>query len=398
MHKKSRHRSLLWMLGAAMLLFLAACGEQETPTTTFGLTVEVNGDGAVTSEPAGIDTAAGDTSVDFDEGEEVTLTATAGADSTFDGWTGECDSTTGNECTVTMDAAKTVTATFVADSTSTFALDVTVDGEGTVTSDPAGIDTAAGDASFDFEEGTEVTLTATDAGDGVFDSWSGDCDSATDNECTITMDAAKSVTAAFTQVNSLSVAISTGDDDAEELLDGSSESSVRYPAGHTYTHSDDLEMTYDDGTEPGHQAVGLRFQGIDVPAGATITSASISFTADGDSSGAVTLTISGQSEADPATFNDDADEDATSDISSRPRTTEVTWDPTDWTNLESYETGDLSAIVQEIVDLGGWASGNAMAFVVDGPDAAPLRRAFTYDFADGVDPGTYAPVLNIEWE
>ena len=47
----------------------------------------------------------------YDSGTPVTLTATPDPDSTFTSWT-NCDSVSGNICTITMNANKSVTATF----------------------------------------------------------------------------------------------------------------------------------------------------------------------------------------------------------------------------------------------------------------------------------------------
>jgi hypothetical protein len=70
------------------------------------------GQGTVTSAPAGVD--CGTTcKVSIEEGSEVTLTAVAATGSKFAGWKG-CDSASGNECTVTMSAARQVTAKFTA--------------------------------------------------------------------------------------------------------------------------------------------------------------------------------------------------------------------------------------------------------------------------------------------
>ncbi|MDZ7708661.1 MAG: hypothetical protein U5J97_12365 [Trueperaceae bacterium] len=112
MQTNHRHRSLSGCWEPRCFWSWRPAGTQTTPTTTFDLSVTAV-DGDVVSDPAGIDTAAGDTSFAFDEGTEVTLTASADAGFVFDGWSGDCDATTGNECTVTMDAAKSVTATFV---------------------------------------------------------------------------------------------------------------------------------------------------------------------------------------------------------------------------------------------------------------------------------------------
>jgi hypothetical protein len=70
------------------------------------------GQGRVTSAPAGIDCGAS-CKVEFAEGTEVTLTATADPGSRFAGWQG-CGNVTGDECTVTISGARKVTAAFTA--------------------------------------------------------------------------------------------------------------------------------------------------------------------------------------------------------------------------------------------------------------------------------------------
>jgi hypothetical protein len=151
------------------------------------------GFGTVTTNPAGIDCGATCQS-DFDYGTVVTLTAAATTGSTFAGWTGEGCSGTG-DCTVTMTAARSVTATFTLDQ---FTLTVAKDGtgSGTVTSNPAGIDCGA-TCQSDFGYGTVVTLTAAAATGSTFAGWTGEGCSGT-GDCTVTMTAARSVTATFT--------------------------------------------------------------------------------------------------------------------------------------------------------------------------------------------------------
>jgi hypothetical protein len=72
-------------------------------------------------------------------------------------------------------------------------------GSGTVTSDPAGISCGT-DCSETYNYNTIVTLTATAAIGSTFTGWSGSGCSGT-GTCTVTMDAAKSVTANFTLTN-----------------------------------------------------------------------------------------------------------------------------------------------------------------------------------------------------
>ena len=85
-------------------------------------------------------------------------------------------------------------------------LAVSVTGSGTVTSNPAGIDCPS-ICSQTFAGGPQVTLTATPSGGSnwVFSGWSGACSGG--GPCTVTMNAAQSVTATFVQGYMLSVSV-----------------------------------------------------------------------------------------------------------------------------------------------------------------------------------------------
>jgi hypothetical protein len=91
-------------------------------------------------------------------------------------------------------------------------LSVAVSGSGSVVSVPAGI-TCGATCSASFATATSVTLTATPAAGQVFSGWGGDC-AGTAATCTLTMQAARTVTAGFNappaSTFALSVAISGG--------------------------------------------------------------------------------------------------------------------------------------------------------------------------------------------
>jgi YVTN family beta-propeller protein len=141
----------------------------------FVLTLATVGSGTITANPLPV----GGT---YGAGTVVTLTATPAANFQFAGWSGAC---TGSSCSVTMDAAKSVTATFTVKQ---FMLTLTTVGSGTITANPLPVGGTYG-------AGTVVTLTATPAANFQFAGWSGAC---TGSNCSVTMDAAKSVTATFT--------------------------------------------------------------------------------------------------------------------------------------------------------------------------------------------------------
>lgn len=101
------------------------------------------------------------------------------------------------------DPTATVTITNFSAPTAAFELTVSTTGDGTVTSDPAGIDCGA-DCSETYPDGTEVTLTETPNPGFAFDGWSGDCATAgTDTDATITMDADRTCGASFSPLTSL---------------------------------------------------------------------------------------------------------------------------------------------------------------------------------------------------
>lgn len=167
-----------------------------TPPGSATLTVGKAGDGSgiVTSTPDGID-CGNECSEHFPEGTKVELVATAADGSALDSWDG-CDSSQGDECTVLMGGNTAVTATFAQ---VTRDLMVEVVGEGSVTSEPVGVDIGGpGSESAPFEAGAAVELTASAAEGWAFDRWSGDCDSTSADVCTLNMDSDKAVSATFT--------------------------------------------------------------------------------------------------------------------------------------------------------------------------------------------------------
>ena len=124
-----------------------------------------------------------------------------------------------------------------------------------------------------------------------------------------------------------------------------------------------------------------------VPSGATVVNAYVQFQARRATSVATNLTIRGQASDNAATFST-----AAFNISSRPRTTSsAQWSPPPWTTVgeagANQRTSDLSAVLQEIINRPGWASGNALALIITG---SGKRTAEAFE-------GARAPVLHIEF-
>jgi hypothetical protein len=133
----------------------------------------------------------------------VTLTATPAAGSVFKSWTG-CTAVAGtNTCTITVNAARTVSAKFEPNAIS---LSAVTSGTGAGTVSGAGLACTTGSTDGcttlvpnpdDTSSYEVVTLTATPAAGSVFKSWSGCTAVAGTSTCTVTVNAAKTVTARF---------------------------------------------------------------------------------------------------------------------------------------------------------------------------------------------------------
>jgi type IV pilus assembly protein PilY1 len=139
---------------------------------------------------------------------------------------------------------------------------------------------------------------------------------------------------------------------------------------------------------PEPQIVGLRFQYVDIPKGATIKKASIDFKSAAAADGNATFTIkaenSGNAEAFVAETGNISDRNTFADS--------VTWDVGSWDSETSYSTPDLAPLVENIVGHANWCGGKNLAFIISGSSDA-LHRVWSYDG----DPNA-APKLNVEFE
>ena len=175
-------------------------------------------------------------------------------------------------------------------------------------------------------------------------------------------------TLAQTQVTSR---VSASSDDAEQR--GSNATSS--PGG-MYLNSSDLELVR-DGSSRGNQLIGMRFRGLNIPQGATITSAYVQFTTDETNSGTTNLTIRGEDSNNASAFTS-----SNGNISSRALTSaSVAWNNVPaWNRVgqasSNQRTPDLKTIIQEIVNRNAWQSGNAMVIIISGTGE---RTAESYD-------------------
>ncbi|MCW8964033.1 MAG: PilC/PilY family type IV pilus protein, partial [Gammaproteobacteria bacterium] len=175
------------------------------------------------------------------------------------------------------------------------------------------------------------------------------------------------------------------------------------------TKSADLEVSYCSPVAPDKSWVGLRFQDVGVPQGATITSASISLTAAvtnanvGVAGEQLDIRIENSSDVTNTFSNTFPDR-----VRDRPlMPTSIPWsgaqmaaiDPANplWIQGDSYKTPELKTLVQAVVDRTDWCGGNSMGFHFEGRDTFPthnlMRAIQSYDG----DPGS-APVLNLTYD
>ena len=170
--------------------------------------------------------------------------------------------------------------------------------------------------------------------------------------------------------------VSQSSDDAEENI----------ATGYVSLTSSDLELT-EDGTTV--QLVGVRFQGLNIPPGATIQNSWLQFTTDETGAGLPGLIISGEAADNASAFTNIG-----GNISSRALTTSnISWSPSDWNTIgeagSPQQTSDISQIIQEIVNRPGWNSLSALALIISGTGD---RTAESFD---GSPSG--APILYVEY-
>jgi VCBS repeat-containing protein len=173
---------------------------------------------------------------------------------------------------------------------------------------------------------------------------------------------------------SLDVRVSQSTDDAEESA-----------SGRMYLDSSDLELVY-DGSD---QKVGMRFTGINIPQGSTVTNSYVQFRVDEVNTESTSLTIQGENTDQASPFTS-----ARYGISARAKmAAAVTWNPNPWPVIGAagtdQRTPNIASVIQEIVNRPGWVAGNSLATIITGTGH---RTAVSYD---GNPAG--APMLHIEY-
>lgn len=162
------------LISFTVLIFLG-CSTENTPIYT--LSTNVTPQEAGTVSPA---------NGEFDEGSEISVTATANQGWVFSGWQGDQNGTT-NPATILLNSNKTITAQF---EQLEYELTLETVGEGAIQEQIVATKTES------YQEGTSIQLTAVPNTGWEFIEWTGDLSGST-NPATITMDSEKSVSAVF---------------------------------------------------------------------------------------------------------------------------------------------------------------------------------------------------------
>ncbi|WP_439100690.1 PilC/PilY family type IV pilus protein [Congregibacter sp.] len=108
---------------------------------------------------------------------------------------------------------------------------------------------------------------------------------------------------------------------------------------------------------------GLRFDGLDVPRGATISEAYLLFTAERDFTSQYDLEIGVELSGDTSTFTA-----APGNITNRDLSTErVSWEGSmTHSSGDTFQSPDISSLVEQVAGRNDWCGGNALSLVVNG--------------------------------
>jgi type IV pilus assembly protein PilY1 len=168
----------------------------------------------------------------------------------------------------------------------------------------------------------------------------------------------------------LVVPVVSSNDDATEI------NSVMNNNSNILTLSQDTNTVY----------TGLRYQDINIPRGATITSAAIRFASSGINTATTDFIIKGEATGDSQEF-----ESTNNNISGRDQTAaQIVWDANNaWPNFEeTILSPDITNIIQEIVNRSDWCGGNSLAIILETANmiAGSDRRSFSNDEGNSRSP------------
>jgi hypothetical protein len=182
---------------------------------------------------------------------------------------------------------------------------------------------------------------------------------------------------------SLNIALTANDQDAVESMDGTGYSATGNNHSVTSHSSDESVRT----------AMGMVFQGVNIPRNSIITAATVSIEIDKIAKDTAELAI------DLENVDSADDFTATADVATRAgnmtgATPTATWSAA---NIGAGVTTspDFADQVQAIIDRAGWVSGNAMCVLLVGSDASTAAEALLVDTFDHATKA--APEIDITW-
>ena len=153
----------------------------------------------------------------------------------------------------------------------------------------------------------------------------------------------------------------SADDVEERALDGGMDMT-----------STDIELGDDPGLNA-DQTVGLRFQNVSIPQGATVTAAYLEFETDELDSELTEVTIWAQDADDAPAFTTEVN-----NVTNRAKSSASTsWNIPAWNTVdEKHQSPTIINLVQELVSRANWVSGNSLAFIISGTGS---RTAESFD-------------------
>lgn len=150
-------------------------------------------------------------------------------------------------------------------------------------------------------------------------------------------------------------------------------------AGWTDTTNDEVKLSVGSATV----LSGFRFNDVQLPQGASITSARLRFTSNYINGSATDFSIRGELAADSTGF-----QTASNNISDRTLTnSSVLWNTDNDFPLsgETVDSANIASVLQEIIDQADWCGGNSLSFIIESVsvDAGSSRKALSADEGSG---------------
>jgi hypothetical protein len=223
----SKKKQVGVIVGCIMAIIVVIVIHYLRPTYTLITNTSPSGAGSVS--PSG---------GEYESGVQVTLTASPANGYIFDYWSGNVSGTT-STITITMNSDKSLTANFKAGRIYSLTTNVSPSGSGSV-SPPSG----------QYEEGTQITLTAAASSAYQFASWSGDI-SGTEPTITVTMNSNKRIVANF-----------VGNPPIQAALDFFGIKNTHQPSATAVSNRTQLYVVADDGKKTWNFAYPSNGEGI----------------------------------------------------------------------------------------------------------------------------------------